>query len=46
MFLDIMLIPFSYCSAYHMGKVLGRDLDIMLIVFEMLEVILTICYSR
>ena len=35
-FLKIILIPFSYCSAYHVGMDLGRDLDIILIVFEMI----------
>ena len=35
-FLEIILIPFSYCSAYHVGMDLGRDFDIILIVFEMI----------
>ena len=30
---DIILISFSYYSAYRVGKGLGRDLEVILIVF-------------
>ena len=37
-FLEIILIPFSYCSASRAGKDLLRDLEVILVVFGMILV--------